>query len=136
MMVSIIGGGAVLEKKNTATRHILTTVMLAVCTLQCFTMFAMTSYIESASVCTTEDVALNNATSADATVSITNDTCVTPVVVDGYTGLEETNLEASSAFGVRATCDTALFFTGSANATACVEDGGEYTLSGCEYLLR
>ena len=137
MLISIVLCGAVLEKKNTATRHILTTAMLALCTLQCFIMFSLVTFIDSASVCVIKTTDFGgNATNATAmgVLSLTNTTCVTPAVTDGYTGFDETNLEASSSvFDVSVRCDTAVYFGGNANATPCSVNGGEYMLSGCDY---
>lgn len=136
IIVAILGCGAWLEKKNQATRHLLTLGMLAVCALECFIMLLLVAYIDSSSVCTT--VAATNATVTNVSTvglaSLSNASCVTPADLDGFLiDLPEANLEASGRFDVSATCDTDKYFTGAANASVCADDGGEYTLSGCEY---
>ena len=56
-------------------------------------------------------------------------TCVADSSTTGYTNIVESQLNTASTFAVTAEC--AANYEGTAQATACTSDNGEYTLSGC-----
>ena len=52
IVISILACGQFLEKKNLATRHLLTVVMLGVCAGVCLLTLALVAFISSSEVCT------------------------------------------------------------------------------------
>ena len=52
IVISILACGQFLEKKNLATRHLLTVVMLGVCAGVCMLTLALVAFISSSEVCT------------------------------------------------------------------------------------